>query len=215
MKIFAYLVMLVIVFIYIEEKMTYRACKFPSRYSITTSTVTSGLFSQTIPLTGTIVNDSVAIVFIDQLYFGRIAIGLRAITTLNNKDLDMHLISRDSSIADGRFSALMQLDDDTSLPPPGKNIRLRLSLSDPQLGLLLPVGGFYKDTRGEWVFVTTDGEHFTKRTIKLGPKSPEHFLVLEGLHPGEKVLTSSYEGFAHKNSVTLWEIELQRPISLM
>src|SRR3546814_2052133 len=51
-----------------------------------------------------------------------------------------------------------------------------------------------------WVYVLDDtGTQAVKRTITLGRKNPEYFEVLEGLQPGEKVITSSYDNFGDKD----------------
>ena len=71
----------------------------------------------------------------------------------------------------------------------GQSLRLRIELGQSSEELLLPVGGFYKDTGGNWVFVVEDGNRAVKRDIKLGRKmGSEYFEVLEGLKPGEKVI---------------------------
>jgi len=65
------------------------------------------------------------------------------------------------------------------------------------------VGGFYKDTGGNWVFVLDNNNQAVKRDIKLGRKSPDYFEVLEGLQPGDKVITSSYENFGNNEVLIL------------
>ncbi len=58
------------------------------------------------------------------------------------------------------------------------------------------MGGFYKDTGGNWVFILESPERAVRRDIKLGRKmGSEYFEVLEGLKPGDRVITSSYENF--------------------
>ena len=39
------------------------------------------------------------------------------------------------------------------------------------------------------------GNSATKRKIKIGRQNPQYFEVLEGLNPGEKVITSSYDNY--------------------
>jgi HlyD family secretion protein len=77
----------------------------------------------------------------------------------------------------------------------GQSLRLRIELGQSSEELLLPVGGFYKDTGGNWVYVLDGEGRAVKRTIRLGRKNTEHFEVLEGLEPGDRVITSSYENF--------------------
>jgi HlyD family secretion protein len=86
----------------------------------------------------------------------------------------------------------------------GQSLRMRIELGQSAQGVLLPVGGFYKDTGGNWVFVlTADGTKAEKRNIKLGRKNPEHFEVLEGIKPGDRVITSSYENFGNNEVLIL------------
>ena len=43
--------------------------------------------------------------------------------------------------------------------------------------------------------VGDDGRTAERRAIRLGRQNPEAFEVLDGLEPGERVITSSYEGY--------------------
>jgi HlyD family secretion protein len=134
---------------------------------------------------------------IDELYLPRITTGLHATTTFNNKDYELEIKYIYPGVTNGRFEVDMNFIGD--VPPGirrGQSLRLRIELGQSSEELLLPVGGFYKDTGGNWVYVLEDGNRAVKRDIKLGRKSgAENFEVLEGLQPGDKVITSSYENF--------------------
>ena len=83
----------------------------------------------------------------------------------------------------------------------GQTVRIRLELGESEQATLLPTGGFYKDTGGNWVFVLDpQSNKAEKRNIRLGRKNPEYYEVLEGLEVGEKVIVSGYENFG-KNEV--------------
>ena len=142
---------------------------------------------------------------IDELYLPRIAEGLTATTTFNNKDYNLKIAYVYPTIVGGRFDVDMLFVGD--VPPGvrrGQSLRLRIQLSQSSEELLLPVGGFYKDTGGNWVFVLEDGgNRAVKRDVKLGRKNPENFEVLEGLQPGDKVITSSYENFGNNEVLLL------------
>jgi HlyD family secretion protein len=70
--------------------------------------------------------------------------------------------------------------------------------------LLLPVGGFYKDTGGNWVYVLeNDGSQAVRRDIRLGRKNPEYFEVTSGLEAGDRVITSSYDHFGDNEVLLL------------
>jgi HlyD family secretion protein len=134
---------------------------------------------------------------IDELYLPRITTGLHATTTFNNKDYELEIMYIYPGVTNGRFEVDMNFIGDT---PPGirrgQSLRLRIELGQSSEELLLPVGGFYKDTGGNWVYVLEGADRAVKRDIKLGRKSgAENFEVLEGLNPGDKVITSSYENF--------------------
>jgi HlyD family secretion protein len=134
---------------------------------------------------------------IDELYLPRITTGLHATTTFNNKDYELEIKYIYPGVTNGRFEVDMDFVGD--VPPGirrGQSLRLRIELGQSSEELLLPVGGFYKDTGGNWVYVLEDDGRAVKRDIKLGRKSgAENFEVLEGLEPGDKVITSSYENF--------------------
>jgi HlyD family secretion protein len=141
---------------------------------------------------------------IDELYLPRIAVGLQATTTFNNKDYLLEIAYVYPTIVGGRFDVDMNFVGETPTGiRRGQSLRLRIQLSQSSEELLLPVGGFYKDTGGNWVFVLEDGNRAVKRDVKLGRKNPEHFEVLEGLKPGDKVITSSYENFGNNEVLIL------------
>lgn len=143
---------------------------------------------------------------IDEIYLPRIQTGLKATTTYNNKDyvLSITYVYPDVA-AGGRFAVDMNFVGET---PPGirrgQSLRLRIELGQSSEELLLAVGGFYKDTGGNWVFVVEEGgNRAVKRNVKLGRKNTENFEVLEGLKPGDQVITSSYENFGNNEVLIL------------
>jgi HlyD family secretion protein len=144
---------------------------------------------------------------IDELYLPRINEGLQATASFNNKDYLLEITYVYTTIANGRFDVDMQFVGE--VPPGirrGQSLRLRIQLSQSSEELLLPVGGFYKDTGGNWVYVLEEGgNRAVKRDVKLGRKNPENFEILEGLQPGDKVITSSYENFGNNEVLILNE----------
>ena len=142
---------------------------------------------------------------IDELYFPRIQPGLRATTTLNNKDYVLKITYKYPNVANGRFDVDMNFEGEAPEGiVRGQSLRLRIELSQSSEELLLPVGGFYRDTGGNWVFVLEEGgTRAVRRDVKLGRKNPENFEVLEGLQPGDQVITSSYENFGNNEVLVL------------
>lgn len=188
-------------------------CKFGTgRDHLTVSKVNYGMFTEYIPQTGTVsqdtvTNTAVVNVPIDELYFSRIVPGLTATTTFNNVDYTLEISTVSPAVTDGRFSVDMVFKDETPADlVDGKQLRLRIQLGGSKEALLLPVGGFYKDSGGNYVYVV-EGEHrAVKRPVKLGRKNTEHFEVLDGLKAGDSVITSTYEYFKDRESVDLKDI---------
>jgi HlyD family secretion protein len=142
---------------------------------------------------------------IDELYLPRITTGLHATTSFNNKDYELEIMYVYPGVTAGRFEVDMNFvgENPTGIRP-GQSLRLRIELGQSSEELLLPVGGFYKDTGGNWVFVLEEGgNRAVRRDVKLGRKNTEHFEVLEGLEPGDKVITSSYENFGNSEVLLL------------
>jgi len=134
---------------------------------------------------------------IDELYLPRIGQGLKGKFTLSGVEHELEIIKIYPTITNGRFEVDMKF---TGASPQGirrgQSVRIRLELGDSEQSLLLPTGGFFKDTGGNWVFVLNPTTGMAeKRVIRLGRKNPEFYEVLEGLVEGEKVIISGYENF--------------------
>ncbi|MEB2784431.1 efflux RND transporter periplasmic adaptor subunit [Algoriphagus persicinus] len=138
---------------------------------------------------------------IDELYLPRIGRGLRGKFTLSGVDHELEITKIYPTITNGRFEVDMKFTGESPAGiRRGQSVRIRLQLSDSEQSLLLPTGGFFKDTGGNWVFVINSAGNAEKRNIRLGNKNPEYYEVLEGLVEGEKVIISGYENFG-KNEV--------------
>jgi HlyD family secretion protein len=78
----------------------------------------------------------------------------------------------------------------------GQTYYINLQLGQPVEAVLIPRGAFYQNTGGQWIFVVTqDEKKAIRRNIRIGRQNPLHYEVLEGLEPGEKVITSSYDNY--------------------
>ena len=78
----------------------------------------------------------------------------------------------------------------------GQNLQIRVALSAEKQALLVAKGGFFQKTGGNWIFkISEDGDTAYKVNIRLGSQNTEYYEVIEGLNPGDKVVTSSYDSF--------------------
>lgn len=135
-------------------------------------------------------------VSVDEHYISRIFAGLQGSMDFNGKEYALKIIKIYPEVKSGRFEVDMEFEKAPELIKRGQSAPIRLQLGQPSQATLLAVGGFFSETGGNWVYVLgEDGKRATKRKITLGRKNPEYFEVLEGLKPGEKVITSSYENF--------------------
>lgn len=142
---------------------------------------------------------------VDEHYISRVFLGLTGIATVANKDYKLTIKKVFAQIANGRFQVDMEFND--SIPSGirrGQTVQIRLALSDEMQAILLPRGGFYQQTGGNWIFkVSENGKTAYKVDIQLGLQSPDYFQVLQGLNPGDKVVTSSYENYGTMQELVL------------
>jgi HlyD family secretion protein len=137
---------------------------------------------------------------VDEHYISRVFPGLKATFEFNNKNYELVILKVYPEVKNGRFNVDMKFDKETPEGiRRGQSSPIRLELGKSSAALLLPVGGFFSDTGGNWVYVVDKGgKRAVKRNISLGQKNPQYFEILEGLQEGEQVITSSYENFGDK-----------------
>lgn len=142
---------------------------------------------------------------IDEHYIARIETGRAGEFDFAGQSYSLIVKKIYPEVKDGRFEVDMEfVGDDPQGITRGQTVHIRLELGDISEAILLPRGGFYQTTGGNWAYVVDGSENVaTKRKIKLGRQNPQVFEVLEGLKPGEKVITSSYESFGNMNRLVL------------
>jgi len=142
---------------------------------------------------------------IDEHYIDRVRTQLNA--TLDRQGSEFNLTVRRvyPEVRNGTFKIDMIFRD--SMPDnirTGQTYYTSLQLGQPKVSILVPIGGFFQETGGQWIFVLDPTESFaSKRNISIGRKNPRYYEVLEGLHPGEKVIVSGYETFGKNEKLIL------------
>ena len=144
---------------------------------------------------------------VDEFYLGRVAVGQRAVIDRGGKRFIARVTKIYPQVQNGQFQVDLQfIGAEPADIQRGQTLQSRLTLGDPVPALLIPNGAFYNETGGNWVFVATpDGRSAVKRPVRLGRRNAETIEVLEGLEPGERVITSPYTGFADKDRLDLTE----------
>ena len=142
---------------------------------------------------------------IDEHYISRIFIGLKGDFDFNNQTYKLVIKKVFTQVTNGRFQVDMEFVGEVPKGiRRGQTLQIRLALSDETQAVLLPKGGFYQQTGGNWIFkVKENGNAAYKVDIQLGRQNPDYYEVLQGLKPGEKVVTSSYENYGDMQELVL------------
>lgn len=145
------------------------------------------------------------LIAIDEYYISRISIGQKGTFTFDGKKHELRVGKVYPEVLNGRFEVDMEfVSEEPEGIRRGQSQHIRLELGDPGEGLLLARGGFFQKTGGQWVFLVDESEEYAvKQPIRLGRQNTEVFEVLEGLNPGDKVITSSYELFREVEKLIL------------
>jgi HlyD family secretion protein len=142
---------------------------------------------------------------IDEHYINRVMIGQMGEVTLEGKDYPLRVRKVYTQVSNGRFQVDMEFAGETPKSiRRGQTLQIRLALSDETQAVLIPKGGFFQQTGGNWIFkIADDGKRAYKTEIQLGRQNPDYYEVLSGLQPGEKVVTSSYENYTDMQELVL------------
>ncbi|HET8753122.1 MAG TPA: efflux RND transporter periplasmic adaptor subunit [Salinimicrobium sp.] len=134
---------------------------------------------------------------IDEHYISRIFTGQQGSFTFDNEEYELVIKKVYTQVNNGRFQVDMEFKQE--IPEGirrGQTVQIRLALSQEKEALIIPKGGFFQQTGGNWIFkLSEDGESAYKVPIQLGSQNTEYYEILQGLEPGDKVITSSYDNY--------------------
>lgn len=142
---------------------------------------------------------------IDEFYINRVAQGQGGEAEISGQKAQLSVTRVYPEVREGRF----EIDMEFSGKPPegirrGQSIQVRLALGELAEAVMIARGGFYQTTGGNWIYVVDDsGDYARKRKIRLGRQNPRMYEVLEGLEPGERVITSNYDNYADFEKLNL------------
>lgn len=134
---------------------------------------------------------------IDEHYIDRVSAGLSATFERQNETFDAVIRKVYPEVRDGKFKADFRFSGEQPHNiRTGQTYYLNLQLAQPEKAILIHRGTFYQKTAGKWIYVVApEGGKAVKREIRIGRQNPQFYEVLEGLKPGEKVITSGYDNF--------------------
>lgn len=142
---------------------------------------------------------------IDEHYIDRVRTGLTSKLDRNGKEFELSVKRVYPEVRNGTFEIDMIFRD--SMPDnirTGQTYYISLELGQPKVADLVPIGGFFQETGGQWIFVLDPTESYAyRRDISIGRKNPKFYEVLDGLQAGEKVIISGYETFGKNEKLIL------------
>jgi HlyD family secretion protein len=143
-------------------------------------------------------------VSIDEYYLGRVDLQQLATAEHSNQNLEMQVSKIYPQVNNGQFEVDMIFADEPVGMRRGQTLQLKLTLGDNSDAILIPNGSFYQETGGNWLFVvSTDGTEAVRRTVRLGRRNTDFIEVLDGLEPGEQVVTSPYTSYVGLDRLTI------------
>jgi HlyD family secretion protein len=134
---------------------------------------------------------------IDEHYIDRVVAGLEATFERQGETFSTVIRKVYPEVRDGKFKADFKFEgEQPDNIRAGQTYYLNLQLGQPEEAVIIPRGTFYQKTGGKWIYVVNkDGNKAVKREIRIGRQNPQYYEVLEGLEPGEKVITSGYDTY--------------------
>jgi HlyD family secretion protein len=141
---------------------------------------------------------------VDEYYLNRVSEGLTANAEVNGRTYRMRVSKIYPQVRNGTFEIDLQFLGEEPQLQRGQTVQLRMTLGASSQARLVPAGAFYNDTGGNWIFVVSqDGRSAERRQVRLGRKNADFIEVLDGLQPGERVITSPYTGFQERDRLSL------------
>jgi len=142
---------------------------------------------------------------VDEHYISRIFTGLMGEFSFAEKTYKLKITKVFTQIVNGRFQVDMQfVGEQAQGIRKGQTLQITLALSDATTAVMVPKGGFYQQTGGNWIFkLREDGKTAYRVDIQLNRMNTDFYEVITGLTPGDKVVTSSYENYGTMQELVL------------
>ena len=142
---------------------------------------------------------------IDEHYIDRVMRGLKSSFERSQTQYNLTVRKVYPEVRDGQFEIEMVFED--SMPDnirTGQTFQTRLELGESETAVLIPRGGFFQSTGGQWIYVLDEKENEAeRRAVRIGKQNPQYYEVVEGLKAGEKVITSGYDLFGDAERIIL------------
>ena len=142
---------------------------------------------------------------INEYYIDKVEVGCPATITYEKKTYPMVVSGTVPEIKSGSFEIYLVFTD--SIPDNariGKSYQARIELGGQAQSVIVPKGNFYNYTHGQWVFrLNEQGTRAVRVPVSIGRQNPRQYEVLEGLNPGDVIITTGYDRIADADEVVL------------
>ena len=142
---------------------------------------------------------------INEYYIDKVEVGCPATITYEKKTYPMVVSGTVPEIKNGSFEIYLVFTD--SIPDNariGKSYQARIELGGQAQSVMVPKGNFYNYTHGQWVFrLNAQGNRAIRVPVSIGRQNPRQYEVLEGLEPGDVIITTGYDRIADADEVVL------------
>ena len=141
---------------------------------------------------------------VDEHFLGRVSPGQLATFLIDQQNYTVEVVKVLPEVTGGQFEVHLNfIDAAPESVRRGQTLQMKLAVSQTREANLLPRGAFYNASGGRWVYVVNENNEAHRRTVRLGHQNTRFIEVLEGLEPGERVITSAYEGFGEAEKLKL------------
>ena len=142
---------------------------------------------------------------INEYFIDKVDVGCPATVTYEKKTYPMVVSGTVPEIKSGSFDIYLVFTD--SMPDNariGKSYQARIELGGQAQSVIVPKGNFYNYTHGQWVFrLNEQGNRAVRVPVSIGRQNPRQYEVLEGLKPGDVIITTGYDRIADADEIVL------------
>ena len=133
---------------------------------------------------------------LSEYYIDRITTGLPATVNYQGNKYPLKITKVVPEVKDRMF-----MPDNVRV---GKSFRVQIELGQPEQALIIPRGNFYQSTGGQWIYkVNTSKTKAVRVPLSIGRQNPQQYEIVEGLQPGDWVITTGYDTFGDAEELIL------------
>ena len=132
---------------------------------------------------------------LNEYYVERISAGLPASIYQQGQTYPLHISRVVPEVHNRTFDVDLVFEGDCpSNIRIGKSYMVKVELGKADSTIVIPRGDFYQHTGGRWLYRLDDsGKRALRTPVKIGRQNPSQYEIIEGLQPGDRIITSGYD----------------------